>query len=210
MPLIRKSPANPADPRRIEPPPDATLLQSGTVQERWNAARAFEAMPGGTQLLGDALRAEADAGVREAIFVSLARIGSRESVDAVVPYLRSDDAGLRAGALDALRVMIEAVRPRLPLLLADPDPDVRILSCDLVRELPPAEASRLLCEVLDRDGEPNVCAAAVDVLADIGDASALASLNRCAERFHHEAFLTFAVKIAAGRLIASQPSGPYG
>src|ERR1700733_4455222 len=118
MPLVRKPPTNPADQRQAEMPPDATLLQSGTVQERWNAARVFETTPGGTQALGDALHSEADAGVREAIFVSLARIGSQESVDAVVPHLRSDDAGLRTGAQDALRAMIEAVRPRLPLLLA--------------------------------------------------------------------------------------------
>ena len=46
--------------------------------------------------------------MREAIFTGLARIATAESAAAVVPYLRSDDASLRTGAIDALRAMPKA------------------------------------------------------------------------------------------------------
>jgi HEAT repeat protein len=206
MPLIRKDPADPADPSASDTTgpaptgiPDPTpsgmpdpmpsgmpnhdaLLRTGTAAERWSAARALGASPDGTKALGEALKTETDTRVREAIFTGLVRTGSRESVDAVVPHLRSDDANLRMGALDALRAMIGAARPILPALLTDPDADIRVISCDLTRELPSPEATRLLCDVLARDPEVNVCAAAVDVLADIGEADALPFLEQCPSR----------------------------
>jgi hypothetical protein len=141
--------------------------------------------------------------VREAIFTSLARHGNAASVDAVMPHLRSDDANLRRGALDALRAMMTAVRPRLPGLLADPDADVRILVCDLARELPGVEATVLLCEVVARDRDP--CAAAADVLAEVGVASALPFLAACSARFPGETFLTFALQVAAEQIVAQVP-----
>lgn len=209
MPLVRKGPANASE----QAPADAQLavvaLRGGAPQERWSAARSLRAQPGAAQLLGDALRDETDARVREAIFTSLARLATQESVEAVIPHIRSDDANLRTRALDALRAMIEAARPRLPSLLADSDPDVRILCCDLVRELPPSDAVGLLCGVLDRDAEPNVCAAAVDVLAEIGERTALPCLKSCAARFPGETFLSFAVEIAIER-IESERADPHG
>ena len=77
-----------------------------------------------------------------------------------------------------------------------------MLHCDLSRDLPSAEATRLLCEVLARNTEPNVCAAAIDVLADIGDAAALPFLEQCAMRFSDAPFLAFAVKVAIERISA--------
>ena len=75
-------------------------------------------------VLASALSRESDPRVREAIFTGLARIATAESAAAVVPYLRSDDASLRTGAIDALRAMPRLRAAHLPLLLADPDADV--------------------------------------------------------------------------------------
>ncbi|HEX3996599.1 MAG TPA: HEAT repeat domain-containing protein, partial [Acetobacteraceae bacterium] len=153
----------------------------------------------------EALKTEADLRVREAIFTSLVRIGSPQCVDAVIPCLREDDAAFRTGALDALRAMIGAVRPVLPTLLADPDADIRLLACDLARELPAADATGLLCDVLSHETEANVCAAAVDVLADVGGPEALPVLQATAARFGDVTFLTFAVKIGMERILAGRP-----
>jgi HEAT repeat protein len=215
MPLIRKDPIGPTPADRRS---SVETLRAGTIDERWRAARALGAVSGApepdaahesekggsaaTKALAEALEAETDLRVREAIFTSLVRIGSRECVDAVIPYVRVDDAALRTAALDALRAMIGAALPVLPGLLADPDADVRLLACDLVRELPAVDATRLLCDVLSREMEANVCAAAVDVLADIGEAEALPFLQSTAARFGDVTFLTFAVKIAMERIIA--------
>jgi HEAT repeat protein len=205
MPLVRKDP----DARPPVAGPDApdvlARLASGTDEERWASARAAADVPGGVQALGAALSREADRRVREAIFTSLARLGSRESVDAVLPHLRSDDANLRVGALDALRAMPEAVGARVPVLLADPDPDVRVLACELARGLHSSAATRALCDRLGSEPEANVCAAAVEVLAEIGGPEALPELVRCADRFRSDPFLSFAIKIAAERIGSQSP-----
>ena len=157
-------------------------------------------MPGAAEALGKALAAEKDERVREAIFTTLTRIRTPDSVRAVMPHLRSDDANLRTGALDALRAMPEAASPQLPDLFADPDPDVRLLVCELARTLPAAEANRLLCGVLERERERNVCAAAVEVLTEVGGAEALPCLAQCAARFRDDPFLPFAIKVATDRI----------
>ena len=125
-----------------------------------------------------------------------------------MPCLRSDDASLRTGALDALRAMPRrAVAPHLPRLLADPDADVRLLSCELVRDLPAERGQRGCCAICStRETETNVCAAAVEVLAEIGGPEALPALARCAERFADDPFLAFAIKVATDRIGAQPPT----
>jgi HEAT repeat protein len=204
MPLIRKTPVAPAAASPAERPA-TELLRAGNADERWSAARALGSVRDGTDALGDALRTEADTRVREAIFTSLVRLGGAGAVDAVLPFLGVDDANLRMGALDALRAMIDDARPVLPELLSDPDTDIRVISCDLARGLPSPEATRLLCDVLARETEPNVCSAAVDVLAEIGEADALPFLKACAARFGDATFLIFAVNIAVERIAERRP-----
>jgi HEAT repeat protein len=201
MPLIRK----PVDPSRAQssPPPEDVLraLVSGNQEERWAAARAAVGVQGGADALANALSSESDPRVREAMFTSLARIGSPASIDALVRLLRSDDASLRTGALDALRMLHDVVREHLPSLMNDPDIDVRVLSCEVVRGFPSNEATQLLCDLLSREKEPNVCAAAIDVLAEVGTAAALPILAECETRFRQTPFLAFAIKVATARII---------
>jgi HEAT repeat protein len=157
-------------------------------------------------MLAEALRVEQVSRVREAIFTSLARIGGERSAAAVLPLLRSDDANLRTGALDALRIMISTTRELLPALLDDTDVDVRILSCELARQLPADEATPLLCGRLQRDPDVNVCAAAVDALAEAGNRNALPALNACAQRFRDSPFLVFAIQVTVDRIGTLPPS----
>jgi HEAT repeat protein len=199
MPLIRK-PSRPAP----EPAASASLTE-GTSDQRWAAARAAAELPDGVALLADALSRESDMRVREAIFTSLSRIATGQSAAAVVPYVRAEDSSLRTSAIDALRSMPKAAAVHLPGLLADSDADVRLLSCELVRELPDAEANRLLCDLLDRETDKNVCAAAVEVLAEIGRAEALPFLARCARRFESDPFIAFSIKVATDRIGAPPP-----
>jgi HEAT repeat protein len=195
MPLIRRPPSS-SEPSAAAP----ASLTDGTSDQRWAAVRAAAAQPGGVARLAAALSQERDPRVLEAIFTGLARAATPESAAAVVPFIRSEDASLRAGALDALRAMPEAGRPLIARLLADPDADVRLLSCELVRGLPEGEANRLLSDLLDRETEKNVAAAAVEVLAEIGRPEALPALARCAERFASDSFLAFSVKVATDRI----------
>ena len=95
-----------------------------------------------------------------------------------------------------------ATSVHLAQLLADPDADVRLLSCELVRGQPEEEANRLLCDLLQAESEKNVCAAAIEVLAESGRPEALPALARCAARFSDDPFIAFSVKIASDRIVA--------
>jgi HEAT repeat protein len=206
VPFVRK-PSQPAGHAKPGTAEVLTGLGSANAEERWTAARAAAELPDSSAALAAALPQETDSRVREAMFTSLARIGTRDSVAAMLPMLRSDDAAMRTGALDALRSSVIATHELLPQLLNDPDVDVRILSCELARSLPNEEASRSLCALLAREAELNVCAAAVEVLAEVGNDSALPTLARCAQRFAQVPFLSFAIKLATDRITAAGSRG---
>jgi HEAT repeat protein len=204
MPLVRKTPdlssAAPPDPKAV-----VVALANGNDDERWAAARSAHDVPGGASALGEALARERNPRVREAMFTSLARIASVEAVEVLLPYMRSDEAHLRTGAMDSLRAMKGTAWPYLPRLLRDDDADVRLLACELVRNVPADEAAQMLCLMLETEHEPNVCASAVEVLAEVGGVEALPVLARCEERFGATPFLAFSIKIATDR-IRSQSS----
>jgi len=96
--------------------------------------------------------------------------------------------------------MPNAALPHLPALLSDPDSDIRLLSCEIVRQLPTRTATELLCRLLENEMQANVCAAAVEVLSEVGETSALPVLAKCAERFSDVSFLAFAIQIATTRI----------
>jgi HEAT repeat protein len=198
MPFIRKtgdvSPPAAQDARLI-----LQALASPVSEDRWMAARAATELEDADLALSQALRTETDPRVREAMFTGLARIGTPVAVESLLSMLRSDSASLRTGALDALR-MLRSLGAVASQLLRDADPDVRILSCELARSLPAAEASGLLCELLAGEQNVNVCAAAIEVLAEVGGPEALATLADCAGRFRSAAFLQFAISAVRDRI----------
>ncbi|MEJ0008664.1 MAG: HEAT repeat domain-containing protein [Steroidobacteraceae bacterium] len=204
MPLRRKPPS--AAPSSGQSPADALrALGSTDADERWAAARAAASAPGGPAAMAAALRLESEPHVREALFTSLARADTAQSAAELLSLLRSDQATLRIGALDALRAMGEAIRDVLPRFLGDSDVDIRILSCELARALPAEEATAALCALLAREADVNVCAAAIDVLAEVGSPAAVPVLAQCAARFAQNSFLGFAAKIATDRISSQNP-----
>jgi HEAT repeat protein len=206
VPLIRR-PAQP--PGHPKPSVAAVLagLGSANPDDRWAAARAAAELPDSAAALAAALPRESDPRVREAMFTSLTRIGTRDSIAGMLPLLRGDDSALRTGALDALRASVIATHELLPDLLNDPDVDVRILSCELARSLPGEEANRILCALLAGETEVNVCAAAIEVLAEVGNQTALPTLAQCGQRFSQIPFLTFAIDLATDRITAAGARG---
>lgn len=198
MPLVRKPSG--ASPPTAQPRPQSEGLDSKQVDERWAAARATADTPEGVAALIAALGRETDAHVREVMFTSLAKMATPEAAEHVLLLLRSNDAKLRTGALDALRIMIRDMPQVLSRLLGDADVDVRILSCELARHLSTAEASSSLCALLAGEPDENVCAAAIDVLAEVGGAAAIPALEQCAARFRHSPFVGFAARIAIDRI----------
>jgi HEAT repeat protein len=116
--------------------------------------------------------------------------------------LRVEDAAVRTGALGALRIMAQSALPLLPALLTDADPDVRVLATEIALGLPGETATEVLIPVLLHDPHQNVCAAAVEVLAEAGTQAAVPALQALAARFPANDFLAFAAAAAVERLSA--------
>lgn len=200
MPLIRKAPDAGTPSSASVGDAAGTLRSVADPGQRRQAARALASRPDAVPDLAAALGSESEPAVREAIFASLTAIGGEGAVQALVAALRTDDAGLRNGALEALRSMPEAVQPHLPRLLADDDCDVRILATELARGLPAGDATAVLCAMLARETQPNACGAALDVLTEVGTPNALPTLRTVAARFASDPFVPFAAQVAIARI----------
>jgi HEAT repeat protein len=167
---------------------------------RWSAARALGGQVAAVPALASALSLEQVPRVREAIVTALVRIGNEASVKALLPSLRSQDAGQRAVAIEALQSLPNAVLPFIASLLTDADADVRILATELARNMSAADANRVLCGLLEHERNPNVCAAAIEVLAEVGTRDAISALEACGRRFADAPFLLFATSTAVARI----------
>jgi len=175
-------------------------LSSPDAENRWNAARALGGRADAVPALAAALGVEQVARVREAIMTALMRVGDEASVISLLPYLRSQDAAHRGASIEALQALPEAILPFMATLLADGDSDVRLLATELARNMPGVAATQILCRLLEHEQHPNVCAAAIDVLSEVGTRDAVPALQVCAERFAGTPFLPFAVSIAIARI----------
>ncbi|MCF8204816.1 MAG: HEAT repeat domain-containing protein [Methylotenera sp.] len=199
------SPLHPVQPRQH--PRDLLGLQQqlgdADPRQRRLAARDLAAHPQAALSLGQALAAETDGAVREALFTSLATLASEAAVQSLLPLLRSEDATLRNGAIEALAAMPQAVAPCVDGLLCDPDPDVRIFTVNLLGELRHASVPGWLVQVLRHETHVNVVAAALEVLAEVGSSAELPALRAARDRFDDDAFIQFAADLAISRIEAA-------
>jgi HEAT repeat protein len=209
MPFIRRDPTS-LTPAAADLDSQLADLGSADADKRWRAARALDCEPAAVPALAAALATEHSPRVREAIMTALMRIGDEASVRALLPSLRSQDAAQRAAAIEALQALPEAIMPFMVALLHDADSDVRILATELARNMPAADATRLLSELLEHEPHANVCGAAIEVLAEVGTPAALPALRSCAVRFAGTSFLPFAVSIASARISGTQGEGGDG
>jgi len=167
---------------------------------RRQAARELVACPGAAGALASRLICEADPSVREMIMLTLAVLGDTIGIKALTDCLRSDDAALRNGAIEALEQIPDGVAPVIQSLLKDPDPDVRILAVNVLESLRHPAVEQWLLEVLDADAHVNVCANAVNLLAEVGTTASLESLARLKQRFPDEPYIQFATDLAVQRI----------
>lgn len=176
------------------------MLSGDDVGERRRAARSLARDPDNVLVLASRLDKERDPGVLDALFGSLVRIGGARTAGLISGLLRSDDAGLRGGAIEALKRMRDDAVPALDALLGDNDPDTRLLAVEVTRAWPAALAVPRLRNVFENDPHVNVCGAAVDVATELGTRELLASLAGLRARFASDQFLVFAVDVACSRI----------
>lgn len=201
MALVKRAAAPlPADdaPRSLEQ--WAADLASVEASVRRRAARSLSAMPEAVSLLCDHLASEPNLSVRSIIFTGLIVHSSFAVVEGLLPLLASDDAGLRNGAIEALQEMPDALAPHVETMLTDPDSDVRIFAVNVLSALPHPMVPEWLRRVVASDPHVNVCAAAVDALAEAGEPDCIPALEDLADRFPDIAFISFAVDAAIRRI----------
>jgi HEAT repeat protein len=146
------------------------------------------------------IKQEADVSVREVILTTLIRTGDFTAVLGLVECLRSEDAALRNEAIDALKQMPEEVAPVMRGMLEDDDSDVRIFAVNILESLRHPLVESWLIDVIQTDAHVNVCAAAVDLLGEVGSMAAREALLGLKQRFPDEPYVQFAADLALRRI----------
>lgn len=177
----------------------AQLQDADASVRRWAARDLALHAPSAARLCAH-LQHEADAGVREAVFTTLARIGSDEVVRGLLPLLRSEDANLRNGALEVLTGLPEVVAPCIDALLHDHDSDVRIFAVNLLSDLRHPGVPKWLTQVLMHEAQVNVVGAALDVVAEVGTPAMQPALAAVLRRFPEEPYIEFTAGLALERM----------
>jgi HEAT repeat protein len=202
MPLIKRDAAAAAAPsdHADDFAAHVSALNGPDAEARWSAARALGGRAAALPALAAALSIEQVPRVRETIMTAIMRVGDEAGVMVLLPYLRSQNAGERAATLETLQALPTAIIPFIASLFGDADTDVRILATELARNMPARDATRVLCGLLEHEQHPNVCAAAIDVLAEVGTRDAIPFLQACAERFSDTPFVPYAASIVIARI----------
>jgi HEAT repeat protein len=177
----------------------AQLRDADASVRRW-AARDLATEPRAAASLCARLSQEGDASVRVALFNSATQIGGAVVVQGMVALLRSEDPGLRNGAIEVLAGLPDAVAPHIDALLRDPDSDVRIFSVNLLGDLRHPQVPQWLAQVLLHDTAVNVVGAALEVAAEVGTVQTLPALRAARARFAADAYITFSVDLAVDRI----------
>ena len=200
MPLVRRDIAPAAAAAGADEVAARAALRSADPDMRWNAARALGADPASVASLAAALETEPVARVREAIMTALMRIGNEESVKALLPYLREQDA---AGAAPRSRRCRRCrTRPRRSCRRCCTTP---IRTC--------ASSRSSWCAAC-RPRRRRVCCATFSSMSRIPMSAPRRSMRwrrsapgmhcrrwrHCARRFADTPFLPFAISIAITRI----------
>lgn len=166
---------------------------------RSQAARAAAAYPECTPMLLAHLETETDSAVRANLFTTLIKTQSVEVAENLIAYLRSEDVSLRNEVVTALQQMPQAIAPHMPGLLRDPDMDVRIFALSIVRGMRSPDVEDWLLDVIAHESNMNVCATALDTLAEMGTPDMIPAIQSLNLRFNNE-FIRFAVDVAIRRI----------
>jgi HEAT repeat protein len=178
----------------------AAALRSGEPALRRQAARDLAQFPEGLPLLCNHLERESAISVRSVILTTLIQSHSRAAVEGLIGYLRSENTALRNEVIEALQEMPGEIAPYMEALLTDPESDVRIFAVNILAVLPNSHAPQWLNKVILEDGHVNVCAAAVDCLAEIGTSASVPALKQLRLRFGDQPFMTFAIDATLKRI----------
>ncbi|MCL6612137.1 MAG: hypothetical protein K6T66_11420 [Peptococcaceae bacterium] len=149
--------------------------------------------------------------IREAAYVQAIKTGGTEAVESFISLLYSSEAHLRNLAVEALQELGTGYIDRLEKLLCDPDPDIRIISFNIlagVRNETAAGPVRRYLEGIVAAGvtdQENVLAAALECMGELGgpeDAALLDKVKELIEGGDGHPYLRYALQQAREKLWA--------
>lgn len=177
----------------------AELADADPTARRW-AARDLAEFSESAGALVEHFKSEADPSVRDAILTTLTHLGDPAAVAGLVDCLRSEDAAVRNEVIEVMKQLPDEVAPIMGDLLVDPDPDVRIFAVNILESLRHPQVEAWLISVIEQDPHVNVCAAALDLLGEVGTSAARSALAQLKQRFSDEPYICFAVNLALKRI----------
>ena len=180
MPLLRASQRS--EPEEAEPSGLPALI----------AAMEAGSAPEFSRLIA----ANADPLLRETALTHLARLEGPFPAQTLAGLLRTGDTPLRNAAIATLGNLGEAAVEALAPLLADPDVDLRIYALTALERTFSLRAAEVALQTALTDEDVNVCAAALDVVAQSGAREMRGALDQAAQRFPDHPFLAFAARAA--------------
>jgi HEAT repeat protein len=204
MPLRRSDEPAPHPDRPDRDELIAVLTDPDTDRRRW-AALELDGDPAAIPALLERVGVEDAPVVREALLTTLAAHDVEPVARALTTHLSSDDAAMRVAVAGALATMTTATPTLLADLVADPDPDVRIMTAMVLDELAAPAARDWLIRMIETDSQANVVTAAIDAFLPMATAEHADLLERARRRFPDDPFLHFTIDTAVPRLFEVRP-----
>lgn len=136
-------------------------------------------------------------GVQEAAEVTIRKIRGKEAVHLLIPYLHSENVGIRNTAMDILREIGSDALSTLCELLHDRTPDIRIFIADILGAIKNPLAVQPLCEALLHDPEINVRNQAAISLGELRQPNAAVALRKA---LNDEEWVQYAVIEALAKI----------
>lgn len=183
------------------------VLRSGTAEACIHSLAAWDSLPAAAREAAlQRLQQDSDTRLQQVILNHLVPGMSEQEIEPLLSLLDSESAGLRNQVIDALGQMREtAILPTLQQAIRErlqhEDPDLRILTLNLVAAL---ELPDLLPEVeriLREEDDINVCMTALDTALVLGSDAQWPAIEALTARFPDEPFVAFSVRQARRQLV---------
>lgn len=184
-----------------------SLLLNGSVDECIHALGQFNALPESARAVAmKRLAMESDTRLQQVILNHLVADVAVSEVPSLLDLLTSEQASLRNQVIDALAQIqagdaLTELMSQLEARLASADPDVRILSLNLVAALERPALLPAVSAVMREDDNINVCMTALDTLVVLGTAEEWPLVEALSERFPDDPFAQFGVGQARRALL---------
>lgn len=178
-------------------------LKNGDVQSRRDAVHdltaCYEHNKEIASILVDHVGHEPEISVRGSIFTALLKLKDSAAIGKLLELLHSDHAALRNEVIEVLQQLPDEVSLHIQALLHHQDSDIRIFALNILQTLCHPDTPKWLIDVVAQDMHVNVCATALDVIAEVSSVEILPALETLKTRFT-DPYIRFAVDATIKRI----------